>query len=76
MKRVEISERAERDLLEIIRYIGRDRLEAAERFGDRIDSIFDALAGYPKLGRARDDVGTRIRSLPEGNCLIFYRAHR
>lgn len=73
MRRVEISRRAEKDFLEITRYIGRDGLEVAEKFGDRIDSIFDALAENPKLGRLRHDLGGRLRSIPEGNYLIFYR---
>jgi plasmid stabilization system protein ParE len=73
MKPVEIAWRAERDFLEITRYIGRDGLEVAERFGDRIDSILDALAENPKLGRVRNDLGRHLRSIPEGNYLIFYR---
>jgi toxin ParE1/3/4 len=69
----EISAQAEDDLLEIWRYIARDSDKTADRFLDRLNGKFVALARNPHTGRARPDLRPDLRSFPYGAYLILYR---
>lgn len=40
------------DLRALVRYIASDDREAAKRFGDRIITRVEALASFPRVGRA------------------------
>jgi toxin ParE1/3/4 len=66
--------RARGDLTEIWNYIAADNETRADAFVDLIDQKFQALAGYPNLGRSRDELEEGLRSLPVGSYVIFYRA--
>ena len=70
----DITADAEDDLLDIWRYIARDSDTMADRFLDRLNEKFAALARNPKVGRARPDLRPDLRSFPYGAYLILYRA--
>ena len=63
---------AESDLDEIWWYIAQDSPDNADRFLDRLQERFLALADFPKMGMGRDDIQAGLRSQPVGNYLIFY----
>jgi toxin ParE1/3/4 len=73
MPKVIQSAPAEVDLLEIWLYIAADSPAAADRLLSSIDDTCRLLARFPKMGRRRDDLSKGLRSLPEGNYVIFYR---
>ena len=47
---------AENDLDEIWWYIAQDSPDHADRFLDRLQERFLALADFPKMGRSRNDL--------------------
>ena len=63
---------AESDLDEIWWYIAQDSPDNADRFLDRLQERFLALADFPKMGTRRDDIQAGLRSQPVENYLIFY----
>jgi len=72
MAPVVIRPQALADLAEIWAYIAEDSLEHADAFSDRIDRAFEALAGKPKMGRARPELAAGVRSFPVGRYVVFY----
>jgi toxin ParE1/3/4 len=68
----EIAAEAEDDLLDIWRYIARDSDTTADRFLDRLNEKFAALARNPNMGRARPELRPDLRSFPYGAYLILY----
>lgn len=73
MPRVVVRPRADHDLFEIASYIARDDPAAADRLIDATEDKFRLLATSPKLGRPRTELARRLRSLPFGSYVIFYR---
>lgn len=74
MARIRKSSRAETDLLDITDYIAIDNLDAALRWLDGIQRLFQMLARSPLMG---EDVGhllTGCRRHVYGNYLVFYLA--
>jgi toxin ParE1/3/4 len=72
--RVEISERAWRDLEEIVRYIARNNPTAAERYGKQLLRAAQSLEQAPLMGvpvKGRD----RVRMIVYSPYLIFYRVN-
>ena len=61
------------DLARIIEIIATDNPAAAEQFLVRLTRHCSLLMKTPKIGRPRPEVGPGIRSLVQGNYLIFYR---
>ncbi|MBP9915895.1 MAG: type II toxin-antitoxin system RelE/ParE family toxin [Thiobacillaceae bacterium] len=73
MGKIRHSASAENDLLEAWLYIAEDSIEAADRLLDRIDAETRMLLEQPKMGRARDDLATGLRSWPTSTpYLLFY----
>ena len=70
----EIAAEAENDLIDIWHYIARDSDKAADRFLDRLNEKFGALARNPNIGRARPELRPEMRSFPYGAYLILCRA--
>jgi toxin ParE1/3/4 len=68
-----ITREAEQDIDEILIYIAADNIDAALAFNERLTHLFEMLAENPKAGRERPELKEDLRSIPEGNCLIFYR---
>jgi toxin ParE1/3/4 len=64
--------RALADLAEIWAYIGEGSPDHADAFAERINDTFRALADYPKMGRARNELGEHVRSFVVGRYVIFY----
>lgn len=73
MSRYRLSDQARNDLDEIWLYIASDDPSAADRFVDRIISIFRLLAAEPGIGSSRNELAELLRSFPIGNYVIFYR---
>ena len=64
---------AEADLIEIWIYIAKDSPTRADKVLDEIDEKSQKLAKSPFIGKARDELGVRIRSFPIGNYVLFYQ---
>ena len=63
---------AERDLEEIVRYIARDRPQAASAFGLALVELAESLIAFPLLGSAlRHRPG--VRKLVHSPCVVLYR---
>ncbi len=73
MKPYRVSEAAHGDLDEIWFYIAQDNPDAADRIVRTLVSRFAMLAGMPEVGRRREELSARLRSLAVGNYVIFYR---
>jgi toxin ParE1/3/4 len=64
---------AEADLLEIWLYIAADNPTAADRVLSAINKKCRLLSKTPAIGRRRDELSPSLRSMPQGNYIIFYR---
>ena len=51
-----LSDTAQQDYEEILRYIARDNVAAAERVRDKIEDALDKLAENPNIGHKRNDI--------------------
>ncbi len=72
--RVEKSPRAQRDIDETWLHIAKkNSVSVADEWLSRIDECFRKLSIYPRSGRAREDLGHELRSIPEYPYLILYR---
>lgn len=60
------------DIAEIWDYIAEDSVPQADAWVERLDQTLRRLATQPKMGRARDELSPRLRSLPFGRYVIFY----
>jgi len=70
---IQHSSSAENDLLEAWLYIAEDSIDAADRLLDQIDTETRTLLMQPRIGRARDELATGLRSWPTSTpYLIFY----
>lgn len=68
-----LTEPAIRDIEQIADYIAREvGLTGAERFLTRLDAKFAQIAQFPNLGRQRNEILSRLRSLPMDRYLILY----
>lgn len=72
--RYELTDQADQDLLDAAYYIGRDSVEAADRWIERMHHTFERLAQFPQMGRERTELAPHLRSFPSGSYIIFYRA--
>ncbi len=69
-----ISPEADEDLIEIWVYVAGDRgPETADKLLDAFREKFELLLSTPEMGRARDELAPYLRSIPQGNYMIFYR---
>jgi toxin ParE1/3/4 len=68
-----LSPQAARDLTEINDYLFANNQAAANTFLDEISQKFERLAQFPQMGRRRDELSPRLRSLPFQVYLIFYK---
>ena len=73
MNQFRVSAAARSDLDEIWFYIAQDDPAAADKFIQAIIGKFPKLAGWPEIGRQREELSARLRSLVVGRCVIFYR---
>lgn len=73
MNGLKLTPLARQDLLEIGDYIAKDNQVAALNLVQRIHARCSDLIDHPKLGRKRDELYAKLRSVSEGDYLIFYR---
>jgi toxin ParE1/3/4 len=71
--RLRYTRRAELDLLEIWKYIARDRPMTADEVLRRLDRQCRLIRDVPEMGRRRLDLGPEVRSFPLDRWLILYR---
>lgn len=71
--KVTFSPAAETDLIDIAMFIAQDNPKRALTFVDELEGKCNALGGAPGTGTPRPALGERIRMLPHGRYLIFYR---
>ena len=64
---------ARADLLDIWNYVAEDSPAKADHLLDSINKQCQTLARFPKMGRARNELGPSLHSFPVGNYVIFYR---
>jgi toxin ParE1/3/4 len=64
--------RALADLAEIWAHIGEGSPDNADVFAARINDTLRALADYPRMGRARTELGEHLRSFVVGRYVILY----
>ena len=76
MAKIECSEQAEQDLIDLWTYIAEDNPAAADNLLDQIESVCKMLARSPLLGRAREELATGLRSFSVGDYLIFYQPRK
>ncbi|MEN8150936.1 MAG: type II toxin-antitoxin system RelE/ParE family toxin [Planctomycetota bacterium] len=74
MTKVVLSATAERDLIEVWRYVSVDNESAADRLIDRIEQACRLLAGEPGLGALRAELGVGLRSWCMGRYVVIYRS--
>ena len=75
MGSLRFSASAENDLLEAWLYVAEDSLDAADRLVDQIEAEARTLILQPKMGRARDELATGLRSWPTSMpYTVFYFA--
>ena len=63
---------AETDLLAVWNYIAQDSPDAADRFWQRLNERFQLLLRNPLIGESQERFRPGLRSVIEGNCIIFY----
>ncbi|MCL4787280.1 MAG: type II toxin-antitoxin system RelE/ParE family toxin [Verrucomicrobia bacterium] len=68
-----VSEAAKSDLDEIWCYIAQDNPAAADKFIRVLVGRFPTLATMPDIERKRDELAPRLRSVPVGRYVVFYR---
>jgi len=73
MAEVQRTRQADADLLEIWVYIAENNVEAANSTIYAIGRRCHDCADLPGMGRRRDDLALGLRSITEGNYIIFYR---
>jgi toxin ParE1/3/4 len=70
-----LTDRADEDLFEISLYLARQAsIETAERFIRDLHRKFALLADNHGLGRQREELAPSLRSIPQGNYIVFYRS--
>ena len=74
MSRLQFTDQADADLLEIAFYIAHDSEAAADRLVAPVGDVCRLLAERPEMGRRREELSVRLRSFPVGNYMIYYRS--
>ncbi|UZJ44453.1 type II toxin-antitoxin system RelE/ParE family toxin [Marinimicrobium sp. C6131] len=73
MLEVEVSPKAEADLLDIWLYIADDQPANADRFLDKLKEKALKLGEFPDLGRDRPELAEGLKSFPVERYNIYYR---
>ena len=71
--RVQLTERAEEDLIEIHSAIAKLNPQSADRILLKIEERLNALADMPERGFRRPNISYDLRIVVEGDYLLFYR---
>jgi toxin ParE1/3/4 len=73
VSRLSFTELAAQDLEQIFEYIADDNIAAAVKHWQRLEKRWCALLDQPRMGTQREDIEPNLRSVTEGNYVIFYR---
>ena len=73
MPRVQLTERAELDLVDILTHLRRHAPRAADRLEATFEEKCRILSQYPQMGRARGELAPDLRSFSVERHLILYR---
>jgi toxin ParE1/3/4 len=73
MKKLVVSEKAYDDLLGILRYIARDKPQAAVRLVDTLQQQCEFLARFPESGTTQGDLAPDLRVFSFRGYGIFFR---
>jgi toxin ParE1/3/4 len=73
VSRVSFTEPAAQDLENIYEYIAEDNIAAAVKHRQRLEKRWFVLLDQPRMGTKRDEIEPDLRSVTEGNYVIFYR---
>jgi plasmid stabilization system protein ParE len=78
VKVLRVSAAAERDLDDICHYIviNSGSIDRTNKFVDAIAQRLSVLAHSPKAGTARTEVDVRLRGLPIGDYIVYYRENK
>lgn len=73
MARVVRSNRAQRDLEEILDYLDGQSEDAAERYATRLDEACERHAEHPQIGAKAEEYAPGLRVFTVWNYAVFYR---
>ena len=73
MSELVFSAKDETDLLNILRYIVRDKPQATVRFVDQLEQQCAFLARFPESGMTREDLAPRLRLFTFRGYGIYFR---
>ena len=73
MSQFTVTDRAKADLRGIWAYVAQNNVDAADHLAATIVGKYRLLAKHPRLGPARDEFESGLRSFVVGSYLIFYR---
>lgn len=74
MSKYRVSEEAQKDLREILRYTQKNwGRHQVKQYLIELTSKFVQLANAPKLGRTREEIAEDIRSIQASHHIVFYR---
>jgi toxin ParE1/3/4 len=73
VNRITFTEDAIQDLQDIYDYIAEDNIAAADQHQDTLQQRWLPLRDHPRMGRQRDDIRPDLRSVTEGDYVIFYQ---
>lgn len=72
-RQIRFTRQAQQDLAEIYLYIAEDNIAAADKHRDRLINRCIGLVDQPRIGTMRDEIKPGLRSVTEGDYVIFYR---
>ncbi len=75
MRKPFYSTAARQDLVDILRYIARDKPDAAVSWVEKIEAKCLLLASQPEMGELRSRLGRDVRCNFVGRYIIFHRKH-
>jgi toxin ParE1/3/4 len=73
MPRIQRTEEAKEDLVEILATVGRHSSGAADRLADEIEHRCQIHASFPLMGTIRESLAPGLRSFAVGKYVIFYK---
>ena len=73
MKKPLYTTAAQQDLVDILRYISRDKPDAAVKWVEKIEDKCMLIASQPEMGERRPQLGTDVRSNFVRRYVIFHR---
>ena len=75
MKKPFYTTAAQQDLVDILRFISRDKPDAAVAWVEKIEDKCLLIASQPEMGERRPRLGSGVRCNFVGRYVIFHRKH-